>query len=483
MKTLCCCAWMPNRPEDAFFYTEKAKSRALIDLLAHRLNLRVRVRAPEDQPLLDELVRLRSDRDRMYRQWEGNDEVRSSSPATRGAQFADKEQALVNIEKRITELWHTLLIRNADYAGDAALWRSRIEPVQPYLTEDLALLEYFVAKDQIIVFVVTRDCIVAHRLAANSRQIQQLLRLLNLNLAAVPTLNQTQQLVDLTANAQGILTRLYEALVAPVGELLAPYRHLIIVPHGPLHYLPFHALYTEGQYLLEEFEISYLPSASYLHYCQDSGIGDRKLIAFGNSNNQLLPHAVQEAQAIAQLMGGRLFVESESTKEQLKHCAGEAGILHLATHADFRADNPLFSGLYLEDGWLTTQDVFELELSASLVTLSACQTGRSVVGGGDELLGLMRAFISAGASSLVLSHWPVEDSSTAHLMQHFYGRLATGWGKSAALRDAQCAFLSAEQNINNDNLSRFTYAHPYFWAPFYLVGDTGTLHGERSRSP
>ena len=101
-------------------------------------------------------------------------------------------------------------------------------------------------------------------------------------------------------------------------------------------------------------------------------------------------------------------------------------MLHLATHGDFRADNPLFSGLALADGSLTTLDCFNLRLRASLVTLSGCQTGRSVVSGGDELLGLTRALLSAGAASLVLSLWAVEDISTARLMEAFYRNLAAG---------------------------------------------------------
>src|SRR6185503_18037582 len=95
------------------------------------------------------------------------------------------------------------------------------------------------------------------------------------------------------------------------------------------------------------------------------------------------------------------------------------------------------------DGWLTTLSIFHLPLNASLVTLSACQTGRSVIGGGDELLGLMRAFLYAGAASLVLSLWAVEDRSTALLMETFYRKLAEGLSKRAALRYAQLQFIHA----------------------------------------
>ncbi len=124
--------------------------------------------------------------------------------------------------------------------------------------------------------------------------------------------------------------------------------------------------------------------------------------------------------------------------------------------AEFRSDSPLFSGLALADGWLTTMDVFNLRLRASLVTLSACQTGRTVVGGGDELMGLMRTFLSAGASSLLMSLWSVEDRSTARLMTTLYAGLKAGESKRTALQAAQRAFIG--EGIEDDLLT--AYAPP-----------------------
>ena len=154
-----------------------------------------------------------------------------------------------------------------------------------------------------------------------------------------------------------------------------------------------------------------------------------------------LPYTVHEAQSIAVLLKGETVLEDKVALEELGPMMGQFRTIHLAAHGDFRPDNPLFSGLRLSGGWLTTLDIFGLQLKASLVTLSACQTGRSVVGGGDELLGLMRAFLCAGAASLVLSLWAVEDRSTEQLMLGFYQKLAEGWTKKAALRWSQLEFL------------------------------------------
>jgi CHAT domain-containing protein len=268
------------------------------------------------------------------------------------------------------------------------------------------------------------------------------------------------------------LQRLYGLLLAPLAEELRPYRRLIIVPHGLLHYLPFHALHDGQVFLLERHEISYLPGASLLRYCCEAQSATSGLTAFGYSCAGRLPYAIQEARSIAQLMKGQAILEQEATSERLREASEGCRVLHLATHGDFRPDNPLFSGLALAGGWLTTLDIFGLHLDASLVTLSACQTGRNVVKGGDELMGLTRAFLFAGAASLALSLWPVEDDSTAQLMATFYRKLADGWTKATALRHAQLEVI--ERQRQGDAAAQ-RLAHPYFWAPFFLVGDPGYL--------
>jgi CHAT domain-containing protein len=274
------------------------------------------------------------------------------------------------------------------------------------------------------------------------------------------------QAAGLRRNAQGLLGQLYQALLAPAAEFLAAASRLIIVPHGALHYLPFHALFDGQDYLIARHEVSYLPAASLLQYSRAVPPGGTGCLVAGSSYGGRLPFAVQEAQEIAQVWGQAPLIEEQASLARIQAQAPACRLLHLATHGSFRADNPLFSGLWLADGWLTTLDIFNLKLRASLVTLSACETGRSVLGGGDELLGLMRAFLYAGAASLLLSQWAVEDRSTGLLMRLFYNGLVNGLPKGAALRQAQLAFLPGQGGAE-------AFAHPYFWAPFFLVGDYG----------
>ena len=189
----------------------------------------------------------------------------------------------------------------------------------------------------------------------------------------------------------------------------------------------------------------------------------------GHSHGGRLAFTLQEAQSLSTLLDTEPLLEADATVDSLCAAMSQYRLLHIAAHGEFREDEPLFSSISLDDGALTTLDIFDLHLNASLVTLSACNTGRSVIGGGDELLGLMRAFLYAGASSLVLSQWTVEDRTNAQLMQDFYRKLTAGWTKSSALRYAQRRLLSAATEAAAPT------RHPYFWAPMFLVGHRGRL--------
>jgi CHAT domain-containing protein len=154
------------------------------------------------------------------------------------------------------------------------------------------------------------------------------------------------------------------------------------------------------------------------------------------------------------------LVGEEATWENLMRMAPSARFLHVASHGYFRRDNPMFSFLKLADSHLNFYSLLDLKLNAELVTLSACHTGMNKVFPGDELQGLMRGFLHAGARSLVVSLWAVGDRSTADLMREMYSDICAGKSKSAALRRAQLAIKQE-------------YGHPYYWAPFVLMGDAG----------
>ncbi len=480
---LCLDAGLTRR---ALAFAERAKSRTLIDMVSAQLDLNLPLGSTEKQPLLDEFANLRTERDRAYQHWEDYRLVGDNgawvnpnlleTAQKRGVNFpADNSlpPRLLQLEARITRMWHDLMVEKtyrspqAPFPRDGEQWASLCTN-QSTLPADVLLLEYFSIQGQLVAFTATREAVHAYPLAASTAQVEQLLRLFHLNLHAVA--NQPAGASRLLPNARGVLNQLHELLLAPVDRQIQSRDKLVVVPHGSLHYVPFHALHNGDCYLLEQTQVSYLPGASLLRPPSTAPTAARNAVAFGYSYGGRLPFTTHEANGVAAALGvasGATLCEEQATLAQLRRLAPDSHVLHLATHGCFRGDNPLFSGLALADGWLTTLDIFNLQLKASLVVLSACQTGRSMIGGGDELMGLMRAFLAAGAASLISTLWTVEDSSTATLMDVLYRQLAQGENKGQALRHAQLCFAQAD--------SQSPHAHPYFWSPFLLTGDWGVL--------
>ena len=198
----------------------------------------------------------------------------------------------------------------------------------------------------------------------------------------------------------------------------------------------------------------------------------RPPLIFGYSGRGQLQSAIVEAKTLAALMGGRCYLEDEATISRLIEEAPGSPIIHLATHGYSRLDAPNFWSVLLADGRFNAFDAFDLDLQVcELVTLSGCETGLALSGGGDEQLGLGRAFLAAGADSLVMSLWSAEDDLTCELMQRFYEHLLNEKSKSEALRAAQRNLLERTNS---------PYIHPFFWAPFRLVGGVGPLKYIRS---
>jgi len=466
------CLVQLQKPEDAWSYVERAKSRALIDMLAHRIDLKIRSRHPDDDELVTRIEHLRAERNRLYRQLQASNKP---SPFTDSAttnllsdEFA-QDDLLVQftaLQADISTQWNRLLSRNTDYERDAMLAHVSLGQLQTYLPDNCCLIEYFIAKGSLFVFVITASSIRAYSLGEFTT-IKSTLAFLQMNLQAVPK-TRPESIIQLIQQAQNQLYNLYTALLEPFIEAIRAYEHWIIVPHNFLHALPFHALYDGQQYLIEQYEISYLPCAALLHHCQHAShtattADSVNALVLGHTQNGTLPGRAYESQLVAQLLNGKCLLDREATLASLQQEASKYQILHLATHGRFNASNPLFSGLALEGSELTTFDIFNMNLNASLVVLSACETARALVGGGDELLGLSRALFYAGAKSLVVSQWKVEDESTALLMVSFYRYLMQGYTKKQALRQAQCQLLSGDRNAK--------LRHPFFWSAFFLMGN------------
>ena len=324
--------------------------------------------------------------------------------------------------------------------------------------------------------------------------------------------------------SEQIRQRLYQKLIAPAAHLLQNKRRLYIIPHGPLHYVPFHALIRpDGDTLLceEGPEIVYAPSATILFRAMKppSGVAGTCLaVGYNGDDGWQLRFAEDEAVHIAHMAGGQSLVGETSKKDALYAQAPNYQALHFSCHGEFDPDSPLDSRLHIgPNETLTGQEIMDnLRLHCNLVTLSACESGLSRVQRGDELYGLIRAFMYAGAPAIIATLWRVDERSTLIFAQKFYELVQQGMPYATALKAAQLylrnltrqealeiltahivdgefadALLLADKYLKGlareaesaateskiaaseagtaDNEKIF--ADPRYWAPFVLIGD------------
>ncbi|MFQ5433647.1 MAG: CHAT domain-containing protein [Anaerolineae bacterium] len=440
--------------QQAFSVTEQAKSRALVDLLTGLTQTKLDTAV--DPAAAARLQVLQADLNALY------SEAFNGSSGGERAIYANLHQRAETIEHEISRL-RLQTIHHPQTATTLT---------QPLSTNDIAnqlpaqttLLAYYVINDEITVFVQQKNHLQVVRNITTIPTVTKLTQRLMMQWGRfrVGETFTNRHMNQLVLSARRVLAELYNELMAPVAHLLPAgedgQHRLTIIPHSVLHQMPFHALFDGEQYLLDRYDVSYAPSATIFTICQQrpSPPYTRSLI-MGVADAHI-PFVATEVDTVAQhAPNTAVFLNDSATLNRLKQHAPHNDLIHLACHGLFRHDNPMFSALKLADGWLTAGDVMQLRLDGALVTLSACESGRSRLLAGDEIMGLTRAFLSAGVSTLVVSLWLVEDKTTATLMADWYQRLRQDNGRSASLRAAQLALKEK-------------YPHPYYWAPFILVG-------------
>jgi CHAT domain-containing protein len=324
-----------------------------------------------------------------------------------------------------------------------------------HLAEGQCLLAYYVVRGQVVAFVVHPAGYAIVSLPTTWAAVAQRLDRLRFSL-------HSQSSATLSH-----LQWLWQVLLAPLAPHLADCRQLMVVPHDSLHYLPFHALHDGTDYLLERYQVTYVPTVSLLMRPNPKATPPRSPLALilACSDHGRLPGTIAEGRAIHAAFASPsaastplLYLDAEATSARLRQHAPDCRLLHIAAHGRFRHDNPLFSALHLGDGPLLLVDLDDLRLpGTSLVVLSGCETGLGDLRGGD-VLGLSRAFLHAGAKALLVSLWRVPDEATARLMEAFYQRLARGTPPAEALCEAQRELLVETE-----------YTHPRQWAGWVLI--------------
>jgi tetratricopeptide (TPR) repeat protein len=451
------CLNRPGAPPDleaAFAYIEQAKSRSLADLIAFRAH---QIPAPREtrRVLVEQVGTLRE----QLNWYGGAIRLLEGRPSGASAIHIEKlRRAARECERRLVESISTLRAEEPEYADLQAAGSIDLETIRGALAPDACLVQFYRVRDVFHACLLTRRGLKIAPLgrAAELRRSLQLLRFQLSKFRLGPEYARTfhNQLREATTEH---LREFYRQLIAPIEKHLDA-AHLIIAPHDFLHYLPFQALLDGDCALGERYSISYTPSGSVYYLCRAKAAPSTGGALVMGIPDPIAPQILDEVDAVAAaLPGAEVLIGSQATHQALREKGAHSRFIHIATHGWFRQDNPMFSSISLGDSQLNLFDLYQLNLPAELVTLSGCGTGLNVVVGGDELLGLKRGLLYAGAQGVLLTLWDVNDQSTAEFMKLFYERLRNSTNKAEALQ-----YATAE--------IRRAYEHPFYWAPFVLVG-------------
>ncbi|MCD4783301.1 MAG: tetratricopeptide repeat protein [Candidatus Eremiobacteraeota bacterium] len=482
--------------KEAFHYAERSKARNFLDALGNR---RIVPRKAGDRELANKerelLARIRS-MEKMKENLKGK-ELEALYDRIRSARD-DYDKVLAK-----------LIISNPDYASLITIKPAEIEEIQNLLSPDEIIIEYLTGENKTYVWTITRDEFTHHEVNKTSKDISNKVEFLRDEIILSPGTVIEEEDIEYCRKR---LSGFYSVILKPVRNDIGERKNLVIVPHGSLHYVPFCALIDEdGKYIAERFSVLTEPSASafalfrkrkknrpdsFIGYALgnigEKGNGNRRggkeaHPVNGKSNHKLmtgknkdkknvepltgltrsgyppLPGSKEEVEMIGKILRKReipftCFIENKFTVETARKSAPSGGYVHFSTHGFLspRAKGR-FSGIVASDGYIYIMDIFNWNLNADMVVLSACKTGLGKLLKGDDMVCLPRAFIQAGADNLVATLWSVQDESTRDLMVEFYKRILSGESKSGAMRNAQLKIMKK-------------YKHPYFWAPFVLFG-------------
>ena len=428
----------------AWGYVGRAKSRTLLDYL-RLIELPVPKSIPKSiqskEKQLLESIRIR---DRQARATEKADQAYSLS------------QEIAKLQSELSTLYDQMVDFAPEYVD---LRRGQPLPIGGIIdllkkqSKKTAFVEYYTTPEKVFIFVIfSEDSKPKVKIVDVSSQ--RLIGYVNryfleiVNFPYMPEVKETWQ-------------ELAEYLIAPILEDIDSCEMLYLIPHGILHYLPLHALYINGKRLIERFPIIYAPSVTAIKYSQRKG-GERldSCLSMGFTPNENEKELFEgEASLVADLFETEAYLDRNAASQLLTNV--DKDVIHLSCHAYFSPQESLKSGLLLSDGMLTVKDIFSMNIKANMLVLSACQTGLNEQKPGDELIGLTRAFLYSGTKSIMVSLCSVSADSTLKLMESFYKKIKNeNMSKAEALQKAQIEMMQDAQ-----------YAHPYYWAPFMLIGD------------
>lgn len=445
-----------NKPVDAFQLSEQARARAFYDILANK-KIDFRGSAPGDLVLQEQEKRIEIQK--LYKLIQRGNVTRSDYEGTRTADIRQIKNTLTQAQTEYDEIVQKIKLNNPSYAEMVSAQPVNLSDLQSRLDLKTAVLAYWISDKELILWLITHSGIINKKILIESNNLTSLIEKARNSI-------QSNSMEEITSD----MSALYKLLIAPVENDIAKYSNLVILPNGSLHFLPFQTLINKkGEYLVQKFNLVYAPSASVYIVCNDRLIkrGSRFMgMALSDivvGNNIGLPGTEDELKKILPLFTDKISaIGKESTETFVKKNAENYNFIHFATHGSYNYKQPLYSYLLFpptedDDGRLNVFEVFELNINAKLVTLSACETGLGNLSLGDELTGLSRAFIFAGSSAVIVSLWAVADYPTSLLMTNFYRYLND--------HPMQEALTLAQRDVIK------VYPQPVYWSPFILIGN------------
>ncbi len=450
-----------DMPGKALEIVERAKSRNFVDLLANR-DIKFsgdfdEAKFAQGKALEEDMRRIQNEISRLL--------IKGQNMTVAEKQILDDlEIQLAGMKTDYEEFLIELKSENPELAEMIHVEPLGSDSLQSVLPDSVLIIEYFYTENQMYIWAISKNRLVVEKQSISN---QRLVERVNYFRSAM----KNQQAVN------SIARELYDLLIAPLENELSNHRYCVFVPHGVLHYLPFAALMDDNKhYLIENYALSLVPSSMVFLICLEKGQNfiDGKnwrtnILAFGNPDLKdarfELPFAEKEVESIELLYPDvTSFIGQNATETRFNEFCNEANAILLSCHGEFDAANPLFSSLLLSaddanDGFLQAHEIFGLEMDSYLIAMSACETGLASISVGDEVIGLSRSFIYAGASSLLSSLWKVDDLATAVMVKRFFRYLKQGHSRALAL---QLALNFVRTKINS---------HPVYWAAFNLTGD------------
>jgi len=473
-----------NQAEQALEVCERARSRTFLDMIGNR---KVGAKNAKDSSLIASEQALKLQIQQLGKEIQKSDNLQLISKLN---------IAQVEYQKVLSDI-------NTSGSAYSSLFNSNpveLLKIKEILPDSTGILEYWLSKNDLVIWLISKNKTLVKTIPVNKNLLKEDILFCIKNIQDI----KYEKVINRKLND------LSEKLILPFQSEINQFNTLNIVPNSILHILPFQLMKSgDNEYLVQKFNIFYNPSLSVWYYCRNRKVNqDVSLLGMALGNISVegaapLKGTDFEIEHISQLYQKKsIRKEYETTKNYFKQNATKFDILHLATHGFMNQYQPMNSYLLFapektenkqlptENTHLTVEDIFKMNINSQLITLSACQTGLGDISEGDEMVGLSRAFIFAGTSTVIVSLWNVNDASTTLLMTRFYQYCSDGIVADKAMAMAQREIANNKfqfqlpandrsMNVNwNSEMQQYDVKQankPAFWAPFIIIGDGNIL--------